>query len=146
MKKYLLLLILLASCKPPDSHIEKLQQQIDSLQTQIKRVYKPGFGASMNLVHHHFKELYKAGKQQNWQYAAFEIHEMKEAFENIEKYQSDRKETKEIPMINPFMEALSAAIETKDKTQFDKKYQATVQACNTCHSKTGYGFISIERE
>src|SRR6476659_9293819 len=79
----------------------ELQLRIDSLQKQIDAAYKPGLGEFMGSMQVHHAKLWFAGKNENWKLADFEIHEMMEAIDNIQKYQTERKESKQIAMINP---------------------------------------------
>jgi len=46
----------------------------------------------MSGVQAHHSKLWSAGQNQNWKLADFEIHEIMEAIDNIQKYQSERKE------------------------------------------------------
>ena len=140
---WLMLILIIVSCQQQDKQINQLQKRVDSLQTLVDKSYKPGFGELMNLVHHHFDEMYRAGQIANWQYTEFEIHEMREAFDNISIYQSQRKETAQLKMIFPALEKMKQILKKTNVTDFNKAYINILNTCNACHKQTGYDFIKI---
>ena len=146
MKKlaWLIIIILSTSCQPKNKGIEKLQKQVDSLQTELNNVYKPGFGESMDVVHHHYQEIWQAGIDKNWEYAHFELKEMMEAVENIEKFQKDRKEVELLNMLDEPVQHLMLITEQKDEGNFKNAYINLTKTCNACHLQTNYAFIKIE--
>src|SRR6187549_1736954 len=96
----ILLPLLLSSCNQPKSdHV--LQNRIDSLEHKLADTYKPGFGEFMSSIQVHHNKLWFAGESQNWKLADFEIHEIQESIDDIEKYQTERQESKKIEMIKP---------------------------------------------
>ncbi len=123
--------------------IIQLQKEVDSLKTVVGRSYKPGLGELMNMVNHHFRELYRAGQTKNWRYASFEIHEMQEVFDKMRIYQAQRKETKQLKMIFPALENMKRSLKNPHQTDFNKAYNTIQNTCNACHLLTGYGFIKI---
>jgi hypothetical protein len=139
-----IIILSLFSCRPKQKVNESLQKQVDSLQTVLDNVYKPGFGESMNLIHHHFTEIWQAGKDENWKYAAFEINEMKEAVENIEKYQKDREEVSQLIMFDAPVDSLILSVKNHNQKTFSKNYKKLLHTCNACHLKTKYEFIQIK--
>jgi len=145
MKKlaWLIIIILSTSCQPKNKGIKKLQKQVDSLQTELNNVYKPGFGESMNVVHHHYLEIWQASLDKNWEYAHFELKEMMEAVENIEKYQKDREEIKLLHMFDEPVKKLLSITEKKDEGNFKNAYINLTKNCNACHLQTNYSFIKI---
>jgi len=107
-------------------------------------IYKPGFGALMGTIQTHHAKLWFAGINKNWQLAEFELHEISETIEDLEKYQKDRKETQALSMIFPFIETTKQAVVNKDSTLFVTEYSRLTQACNTCHKDTNYEYICIK--
>src|SRR5438552_3877065 len=102
--KQLFLLIIAAeflSCNQPSANTQMLQNHIDSLERKLNDSYKPGFGEFMTTIQVHHNKLWFAGQNQNWKLADFEIHEIMEAIEDIQKYETERKESQVIGMINP---------------------------------------------
>src|ERR1051325_4633740 len=100
MKTIILLLFasLFFSCNSSQKDLKKLEARVDSLQ---KNAYKPGFGEFMSNIQVHHGKLWFAGQNRNWKLADFEIHEILENIGDIEKYQTERKESRQMPMIQP---------------------------------------------
>ena len=91
-----------------------LQNRIDSLGKKLADTYKPGFGEFMSGIQAHHAKLWFAGQNQNWKLADFEVHEMMEAIEDIQKYQTERKESQKIGMITPVLDSVNSAIQQKN--------------------------------
>jgi len=142
---WLMFILIIVSCQQQDKQINQLQKRVDSLQTLVDKSYKPGFGELMNLVYHHFDEMYRAGQNANWKYAEFEIHEMQEAFDNIATYQAQRKETAQLKMIFPALEEMKNTLKNPGAENFNKSYINILNTCNACHKQTGYDFIKITK-
>ena len=149
VKSYTLLVCLilfsvfiLSSCN--NSKIEKMQNEIDSLKTEIKNSYKPGLGEFMLNVQMHHAKLWFAGINENWPLANFEIGEIKETLNNAVKYLPERKETKDIPMIYPIVDSLQFSIDNKDLKMFTKNYKTLTQTCNECHKAVHFEFNVIK--
>lgn len=145
--KYLLLFITLAafiSCNNQKDNAVQLQQRIDSLEHRLGDTYKPGFGEFMSSVQVHHAKLWFAGQNQNWKLADFEVHEMMEAIENIQKYQTERKESERISMINPALDSVNAAIEQKDPVLFKSNFILMTNTCNDCHHAVDFDFNVVK--
>src|SRR5258705_5044844 len=89
------------SCNQESDKVQKMQATIDSLQRLLTESYKPGFGEFMSGIQMHHAKLWFAGQNDNWELADFEIHEIQEALEDVQKFCNDRPEAKSITMINP---------------------------------------------
>src|SRR3954454_19890058 len=107
-------LLLLVACNQQSGNQSKLESQIDSLQKKIDNAYKPGFGEFMSSIQIHHNKLWFAGKNQNWKLADFEIHEIQESIEALEKYQTEREESQQTVMIKPALYSVIAAVEQKN--------------------------------
>ena len=111
--------------------------------------YVPGLGEFMGAIQMRHAKLWFAGKAKNWQLAAYELDELKEAFEDAAKYQPEFKGKPIAELIgrmtNVPMTSLEKAIAAKDIAGFTKALDQLSSACMSCHQATGYGFISIQR-
>ncbi|MBO9618463.1 MAG: hypothetical protein J7539_05445 [Niabella sp.] len=144
--KYLLYVIMGISfwaCNAPSQNTALLQRQIDSLQAQLHKTYKPGLGEFMSGIQVHHNKLWFAGINRNWALADFEINEIKESLEDIKTYCADRPETKSIEMIGAPIQNVSTAIQQKDDAQFKNSFKILTATCNTCHQGTKHGFNVI---
>src|SRR5271154_3015568 len=106
------------ACKAHSNDSERvndLQGKIVELQRKLGNAYKPGFGEFMSSVQVHHAKLWFAGQNENWKLADFEIKEIQESLEGIQKYCTDRTETKSIPMMSPALDSVVHSISRKNK-------------------------------
>lgn len=147
MIKYFLILIsllLLYSCSDNSVRVSQLQNEINELQKKVYDSYKPGFGEFMSNVQIHHAKLWFAGINQNWALADFEVKEIKESFDDLKKYQTEREETKMIPMINIPIDSVNVAIQRKDLKSFKDDFVSLAKTCNACHSENHFEFNRIK--
>lgn len=142
MKYFFLTLLSVAtvSCNQSADNNKLLQTRIDSLEKKLANTYKPGFGEFMSSIQVHHAKLWFAGQNKNWALADFEIHEIMEAIENIQKYQTERKESEKIIMLSPALDSVNAAIAKKDDVQFKNSYVLLTNTCNNCHHAVQFEF------
>lgn len=139
-----LALVLLAfwSCGNPDT--SALQSKVDSLNNQVVQAYKPGLGEFMLGIQIHHAKLYFAGKNKNWELAEFEMGEIKEALDDINKYCTDRPEIKSLPILNPAVDSVNNAVKAKSPQRFEAGFVLLTGACNSCHQTTHHQFNVIK--
>ncbi len=101
-----------------------------------------GFGFAMSQVHYRFIELYWAGKDENWEYAGYQLEEMTEVLEDgfvrrPERYKSSENFMKiSLPLVED-------AIKKKDSELFGNNIELLIAACNTCHVQEEVAFMNI---
>lgn len=143
-----ILLILLAfglfTCNQQTDNTKILQSRIDSLEIKLANTYKPGFGDFMGTIQAHHSKLWFAGQNENWELADFEVHEIMEAIEAIQKFQAEREESQLIGMINPALDSVDKAIEQKNSALFKSSYILLTNTCNSCHQATKLGFNVVK--
>lgn len=128
-----LITLVLFSCNQESNNTKDLQNRIDSLELKLADTYKPGFGDFMGILQTHHSKLWFAGQHENWKLADFEVHELMETIEDIQKFQSDRQDTPLMTMIIPPLDSIAKAIEQKNAALFRTSYRSLTNACNTCH-------------
>jgi hypothetical protein len=142
MKKimiFILGLMIFTSCSDNSKQIRELENKLEEVKS-----YKPGFGEFMSNVQIHHAKLWFAGKNQNWKLAEFEINEIKETFDDLKIYQSEREETKLIPMISVALDSVSSSIEQKDLKLFKNSFVLLTNTCNDCHLAAHFEFNKIK--
>jgi hypothetical protein len=111
--------------------------------------YRPGLGdlMTMTIQPRHMK-LALAGREKNWTYAAYEFHELQEAFERAARAWPQWRSVPIADMITSVtqqpMADLGQAIKAADETKFAATYAQVTNACNTCHQSAGRGVIVIQ--
>jgi hypothetical protein len=140
----LFIIVTMVACNQKTNREAILQTRIDSLERKLSKSYKPGFGEFMYGIQVHHAKLWFAGQNENWRLADFEIHEIMELTEDIQKYQAERKESKMISMLNPALDSVNAAIGQKNLSNFKSSYLALTNTCNNCHKAVNYEFNVVK--
>jgi hypothetical protein len=111
--------------------------------------YRPGLGDLMTMtVQPRHLKLGLAGRERNWVFAAYELHELEESFERVTRYWPQWRK-KPIPemmtsLTKEPMAALEQAIKSADTDRFTAAYVQLTEACNTCHQSAEVGVIVIQ--
>jgi len=141
---FIILAFAVFSCRQPIDKTQLLQNRIDSLEQKLANTYKPGFGEFMSSIPTHHSKLWFAGQNKNWKLADFEVHEIMEAIEAIQKYQTERKESQLIGMINPALDSINSAIKQQDLFLFKSSYTLLTSTCNNCHHAADFEFNVVK--
>lgn len=131
----------------------KRKQPATSVQNKIPRKgsrrsqTRPG--DIMSSIQTHHAKLYFAGKNENWDLAKFEYHEIEEGFEGAVRWHETIEDAPEptsqlIKITDTGMHELESAIEKKSKDQFLLAHRSLTNACNACHSAAAHSFIVIQ--
>ena len=147
MKKTLLfttLSLLLLACTEPNNNNLQLQEKIKVLQNQLNNSYKPGLGEFMSSIQVHHSKLWFAGTNANWKLADFEVKEIKEASDNIQKFNTGRTESRSMSVIDDVIDSVSKAIQKKDMTQFKNNFVILTNTCNSCHKANNFQFNVVK--
>ena len=118
-------------------------------ETKSASPYHPGLGDLMTaFVQPRHTKLGLAGNEQNWAYAAYELNELREAFDDV-AHLVPKHGTLAIPAaiastVEPPMAALDAAIKAKDQAAFNTAYKELTGSCNACHQSADHPMIVIQ--
>lgn len=112
-------------------------------------VYRPRLADIMLMLQIRHAKLSLAGEARNWPLADFQAEELKEAFEDAEKYYPTFKDVPVKKMIetiaNPAIAEVEKAIATKDHAGFVRAFRGLTAACNSCHESSNRPFLIIQR-
>jgi hypothetical protein len=111
--------------------------------------FRPGLGDLMTaFVQPRHTKLGLAGAAQNWDYAAYELGELQEAFDDIGKQVLKHGKIDIAPAIastvKPALDDVDKAIKAKDQAAFAKAYAGLTDACNACHKSADHPMIVIK--
>jgi hypothetical protein len=137
------LFCILAGCGGSKDDTADLQRQIDSLQQKVDNAYAPGLGEFMSAIQVHHAKLWFAGKAGNWKLAGFEIQEIRESTDDIKRFCADRPEVTSLPMIDPPLDSVAAAIAHGEPAAFTRGFALLTETCNNCHRATKHEFNVI---
>jgi hypothetical protein len=117
--------------------------------TAEPQAYRPGLGDLMTMtVQPRHAKLGLAGLEKNWIYAAYELHELEEAFERAARVWPIYRKTNIAELVvtttKAPMEAVAAAIKSADAAKFTEAYAQLTATCNACHQSTDRPFVVIQ--
>ncbi len=111
--------------------------------------YEPGLGEFMTATQLRHAKLWFAGKQNNWDLAAYEIDEIKEGLEDAARLHPtfDGVPVAEMikTIIDPRIEELEKAVRAKSSAKFMVAFDELTSGCNSCHAGANKPFIRIQR-
>lgn len=111
--------------------------------------YVPGLGEIMALQQMRHAKLWLAGSQKNWPLADYELDELREGFDDVQKMHATHDGVPVGAMVKSLtaapVAALGKAIEAKDAAAFGKSFDQLTDACNSCHRAAKRAFIVITR-
>jgi hypothetical protein len=132
-----------------EGEIAALKKEIAELK---KSAYHPELGEQMLTLQIRHARLWFAGQAQNWTLAAFELQEIKEAFDAVVEQNADHAvfQPQRLADILPAMTkapimALRDAIDHGSKAEFEKTFDGLSAACTGCHRAAGTDFLVIQR-
>ena len=102
----------------------------------------PGLGEIMTLQQLRHIKLWFAGHAGNWPLADYEMGELNEGFEGVNKLLGGDTVDK---AVGAPMQALQKIIDDKNRTAFTAAFDQLTAGCNSCHRKLDHGFIAIQR-
>jgi hypothetical protein len=111
--------------------------------------YHPSLGDLMTMaVQPRHTKLGVGGKARNWDYAAYEASELRNAFNRIARtipaYRGQDLASMVASTVKEPLDGLDAAVKAKDPAKFDTAYGEVTAACNACHKALDHGFVVIK--
>ncbi|MGE3758002.1 MAG: hypothetical protein AB7H97_09605 [Pseudobdellovibrionaceae bacterium] len=139
----LLLTLSFVSCEKSN----KLQQgdwlSGGSADDRFERVSKHlrGFDMAMVETGYRYTELFWAGRDQNWEYANYQIEKIELAIKNGTERRPKRTDSAQ--MIFPVIADLKGAVTEMDLQKFNKGFSRLTVTCNACHEAEKVSFFKI---
>jgi hypothetical protein len=137
------------------TRVKDLESRVVALEAALAKPRPPSsaprLGSIMSMLQLRHGKLWFAGEQANWPLAAYELHELEEDFEDVEKfhpaYGSAGLPLGQIAaqLPKPSMTALKQAIDSGNRGQFAASFDALTVSCNACHSAASVAFNVIQR-
>ena len=137
-------IVFLVACNQKQDRMASLEHQIDSLGKRIDSAFAPGLGEFMVSIQLHHAKLWFAGKNGNWELANFELGEIREDLDGIQRHNKDRPEVRDLAMIFSPLDSVQSAIGQKDQVAFNRGFIFLTNTCNNCHQVTKHGFNKIK--
>lgn len=112
-----------------------------------KAPYEPGLGEFMTATQLRHAKLWFAGKQENWDLAAYEIDEIKEGLEAAARlfptFEGIPVAEMTNSIVDPRISQLEAAVKARSSAKFIVAFDELTSGCNSCHAGANKPFIRI---
>ena len=103
-------------------------QRLETVAKQLR-----GLDVAMVEIGYRYEELYWAGEDENWEYAAYQIQKIRLALDNaLVRRPKREKSTKAI--FDPVLTEIEGVLELRDSERFSEQFEALTAACNICHA------------
>jgi hypothetical protein len=102
------------------------------------QAYRPGLGDLMTTtVQPRHTKLAFALREKNWRYAAYEAHELEEAFDRLAQVWPEWRKIQITGLVDTMIREpirnVAQAIKEKDEAKFAETYAKLTDGCNACH-------------
>jgi hypothetical protein len=149
IKSWILLAPAMLGCLSLALFTQTTSARSDASPTSNKMSYLPSISDLMiETIQPRHVRLWVAARSGNWAFAAYELGNLKGAFDRLGRAYPVEHEIPLQEMISsvtsqPF-EDMHRAIESKDRVKFSKSYGDLTSACNACHEATNHGVVVIQ--
>jgi hypothetical protein len=113
----------------------------EAQRAQLERHLR-GFDVAMLETGHRYIELYWAGRDANWEAAAYHVDKIRLAIENGLERRPKRATSAEPFLAGP-LAATRDAIAAHDAKLFAERFAALTAGCNGCHAKEKVSFFEV---
>ena len=114
------------------------EEKIKTIEKQFR-----GFDNAMVETGYRFQELYWAGKDNNWDYAKYQLEKMKIAVEYGLERRPNRAKSAELFLNNAIPE-MQKSVDSKDTVLFNRNFQMLMMNCNSCHALEKVPFFEVK--
>jgi len=105
--------------------------------------YVPRLGDIMAGKQWRHIKLWFAGRQRNWDLAAYELAQIKGSLADAATLYSNIP-VSDVTVMSAPIQSINKAIESKDGVSFAKAFSDLTAGCNSCHREMGREFITIQ--
>lgn len=109
---------------------------------QLVSKHLRGFDMAMVETGHRYSELYWAGQDRNWDYAAYQLDKIRLTIElGIER--RPKRAASAQQFLTNAIPPMKQAIEKKNADAFDAQFKMLTLSCNICHAMEQMSFVQI---
>jgi hypothetical protein len=101
-----------------------------------------GFDSTMVEVGYRYTELFWAGRDENWEFAAYQLDKIRHTIDLGTERRPKRAASAENFMTNT-VPMMSEAIAKKDSALFEARFKQLTLSCNMCHSMEKMPFVQV---
>lgn len=101
-----------------------------------------GMDVAMVEIDHRYNELYWAGTDGNWEYAAYQLEKIQLSLEQALKRRPLRRQSAQA-FLTDVIPRMQAAIDSRESGQFERMFNSMTTNCNACHVMEKMAFIRV---
>lgn len=115
------------------------QEKIHTIEKQFR-----GFDNTMVEIGYRYQELYWAGKDENWDYATYQIEKMKLTIENGLERRPKRAKSADHFLKSVLPEMLKS-VQQRDTVIFNENFDMLTANCINCHSMEKVPYFTVKK-
>ena len=101
-----------------------------------------GFDVTMVEVGYRFTELYWAGQDENWEFAAYQLDKIRHVID-LGTERRPKRAASAGPFLTNTIPMMKEAIAKKDQRVFQERFKLLTVSCNSCHSMEKMPFVQV---
>ena len=114
------------------------QEKLETIENQFR-----GFDMAMVETGYRYQELYWAGKDENWEYADYQLEKIQKALENGLERRPKRKSSAQ-HFLTVTLPQMNEALKKRDTVVFNKNFQMLTNSCVSCHAMEKVPFFNVK--
>ncbi len=114
------------------------QEKLETIENQFR-----GFDMAMVETGYRYQELYWAGKDQNWEYADYQLEKIKKAIEYGLERRPKRKSSAQ-HFLTVTLTQMNEALKKRDTVFFNKNFEMLTNSCISCHAMVKVPFFTVK--
>lgn len=114
------------------------QEKLEAIESHIG-----GLGTAMIQIDHRYQELYWAGKDENWEYADYQLEDLEGALRKGLQRRPRRAASAE-HFLEVTLPDMKAGVESRNRETFMVEFEKLKQGCNNCHAMEEVPFIQVQ--
>lgn len=113
------------------------EEKLNTIEKQFR-----GFDMAMVETGYRYIELYWAGKDENWEYAEYQIEKIRTTIENgLERRPKRAKSATHF--LEVALPEMKEAVQSRDTTIFNRGFKTLTVNCNSCHAMEKVSFFKV---
>lgn len=101
-----------------------------------------GMDMAMVEIGYRYVELFWAGQDQNWEYAAYQVEKIRTSLENGLERRPKRAKSAET-FLTIVLPLVKESVEKRDPVLFQERFVSLTSTCNACHEMEQMKFIPV---
>jgi hypothetical protein len=102
-----------------------------------------GLDVAMVEIAYRYEELYWAGMDSNWEYAAYQVAKVNLSLENALERRPKRRASAD-ELFLPLLDEMKRAVAARERAAFEEAFGELTAGCNACHAEEGVASFHVE--